>query len=103
TSPTPPPGHTPPASPLTPPLETGDQLSRDEFERRYDAMPNVKKAELIEGVVYMPSPVRWNQHAAPHADFITWLGFYRVNTPGVRVGDSGSLRLNLDTEPQPDV
>ena len=29
-----------------------------EFERRYEAMPEVKKAELIEGEVYMPSPVR---------------------------------------------
>jgi Uma2 family endonuclease len=66
-------------------------------------MPNVKKAELIEGVVYMPSPVRWNQHAAPHADVIAWLGVYRASTPGVRVGDNGSLRLDLDTEPQPDV
>jgi Uma2 family endonuclease len=66
-------------------------------------MPNVKKAELIEGVVYMPSPVRWNQHAAPHADVIAWLGVYRASTPGVRVGDNSSVRLDLDTEPQPDV
>ena len=33
-----------------PPLENGDRLSRHEFERRYQAMPQVKKAELIEGV-----------------------------------------------------
>ena len=38
------------------PLENGDRLTRAEFERRYDAMPHVKKAELIEGEVYMPSP-----------------------------------------------
>ncbi|MBI2479229.1 MAG: hypothetical protein HYV60_11530 [Planctomycetia bacterium] len=42
---------------VTPPLRQGDCLKRDEFERRYEAMPNVKKAELIEGVVYMPPPV----------------------------------------------
>ena len=41
-----------------PPLETGDRLSRAEFERRFDAMPGLKKAELIEGIVYIPSPPR---------------------------------------------
>lgn len=43
-------------------LENGDRLTRPEFERRYAAMPQVKKAELIEGIVYMPSPVRARQH-----------------------------------------
>jgi hypothetical protein len=85
-----------------PPLENGDQLTRDEFERRYDAMPHVKKAELIEGVVFVPSPVRLHQHGAPQADFVTWLGVYRAATPGVRVGDNSTIRLDLDNEPQPD-
>ncbi|HTU90233.1 MAG TPA: Uma2 family endonuclease [Gemmataceae bacterium] len=84
-----------------PPLENGDRLTRPEFERRYAAMPHVKKAELIEGVVYMPSPVS-NEHAEPHFDLITWLGFYRAATPGVSGGDNGTLRLDLDNEPQPD-
>ena len=86
----------------TPILETGDVLSRDEFERRYHLMPNVKKAELIEGVVHMPSPVRFDFHAAPHADLITILGNYRTFTPGVRVADNTSIRLDMDNEPQPD-
>lgn len=86
----------------TPPLEAGDHLTRDEFERRYDAMPEVKKAELIEGMVHMPSPVRWDHHSGPHADLIWWLTHYRVFTPGVRVGDNASIRLNLKNEPQPD-
>jgi Uma2 family endonuclease len=85
-----------------PPLEQGDQLTLEEFERRYEAMPELKKAELIEGVVHMPSPVRWKRHAKPHAQLITWLGVYEANTPGVSVGDNGSCRLDLDTEPQPD-
>jgi Uma2 family endonuclease len=88
--------------PTVPPLENGDHLTRDEFERRYAAMPHVKKAELIEGVVYMPSAVRLELHGGPHADLITWLGFYRANTPGVRVGDNASVRLDLDNEPEPD-
>ena len=37
-----------------PVLEPGDRLSRQEFERRYARMPQVKKAELIEGIVYIP-------------------------------------------------
>lgn len=88
--------------PLIPPLDNGDQLTRDEFERRYSAMPHIKKAELIEGEVHMPSAVRWNQHAGRHADLLTWLGVYRAYTPGVSVGDSGSIRLDLENEPQPD-
>lgn len=53
-----------------PPLESGDRLSRVEFERRYAAMPDLKKAELIEGIVYVSSPVRVI-HSQPHANIIT--------------------------------
>jgi hypothetical protein len=85
-----------------PPLANGDHLDRLEFERRYNAMPEVKKAELIEGVVYMPSPVRHRHHSSSHFDLITWLGLYRMATPGVAGGDNGSLRLDMENEPQPD-
>ena len=91
-----------PHEPTLPPLEPGDRLTRDEFERRYNAMPDLKKAELIEGEVHMSSAVRWNQHAGPHADLIGWLVGYRAYTPGVQVGDNGSLRLDLENMPQPD-
>ncbi|MBI2572003.1 MAG: Uma2 family endonuclease [Candidatus Schekmanbacteria bacterium] len=85
-----------------PPLENGDRLTRPDFERRYEAMPHVKKAELIEGAVYMPSLVRMLQHARPHSWIIIWLGAYYVTTPGVDLGDNPSDRLDLDNEPQPD-
>jgi Uma2 family endonuclease len=85
-----------------PPLVAGDRLTRDEFERRYHSMPHVKKAELIEGVVYMPSPVSLDGHSVPHADFIGWLVAYKAFTPGTQAGDNGTLRLDLDNEPQPD-
>src|SRR3954453_8208813 len=97
---TPPPPKT--AFPVTPPLRNGDHLDRIEFERRYEAMPHVKKAELIEGVVYMPSPVSFDNHGEQHAHLMTWLGFYRAYTPGVRIGDNSTVRLDLDNEPQPD-
>lgn len=86
-----------------PPLESGDRLSRDEFERRYTAMPHIKKAELIEGIVYMASPLRFHSHGKPHGNLIIWLGIYKVSTPGVELGDNVTVRLDLDNEPQPDV
>jgi Uma2 family endonuclease len=85
-----------------PPLEPGDRLTRDEFERRYEAMPHLKKAELIEGVVYMPSPVRMYRHGTPQGHVITWLGVYRAATLGTEIGDNTTARLDLDNEPQPD-
>ncbi|QDV38711.1 Uma2 family endonuclease [Tautonia plasticadhaerens] len=84
------------------PLENGDRLTRAEFERRYEAMPQVKKAELVEGVVYMGSPVRLRKHGLPHSDLMTWLGVYRASTPGILIGDNATVRLDLDNEPQPD-
>ena len=70
---------------------------------RYEAMPELKKAELIEGVVYMPSPVRHRRHSRPNYHLSTWVGFYETMTPGVEGGGNGTVRLDLDNEPQPDV
>ena len=63
-----------------PPLESGDRLSRHEFERRYTAATHIKKAELIEGVVYVASPLRFESHAEPHTRLITWLSIYQIGT-----------------------
>lgn len=83
-------------------LENGDRLTRAEFERRYTAMPFLKKAELIEGKVYMPSPVRM-AHGAPHALLMTWAGVYCASTPDVQFADNATVRLDLDNELQPDL
>ncbi len=91
------------STPTVPALENGDSLSRDEFERRYDMMPELKKAELIEGEVYVGSPVRHRQHSKPHLQLGCWLGTYFAGTPGLEAGDNGSIRLDLDNEPQPDL
>jgi len=85
-----------------PPLEPGDRLTRAEFERRYEAMPKLKKAELIEGVVYMPAPRRVRRHGRPSRHLSTWLGTYEAATPGVLGADNTTIRLDLDNEPQPD-
>jgi Uma2 family endonuclease len=87
---------------VTPPLENGDRLSRFEFERRYQAMPDVKQAELVEGVVYMASPLRMRSHGQPHGDLVTWLGTYKAFTPGVLLGVEPTVRLDLENELQPD-
>jgi Uma2 family endonuclease len=93
----------PTASPARVPLlHNGDHLDRDEFERRYSAMPEVKKAELIEGVVYMPSPLRFAVLVEQHAHLMMWLAVYRAHSPGVRVADNATVRLDLNNEPQPD-
>jgi Uma2 family endonuclease len=85
------------------PLEPGDRLTRPEFERRYEAMSDLKKAELIEGVVYMPSPVRHEGHGRQHSALNGWLGVFSASTPGLEVSDNATVRLDLDNEPQPDL
>ncbi|MCG9890970.1 MAG: Uma2 family endonuclease [Thermosynechococcaceae cyanobacterium MS004] len=90
------------SKPLLPPLENGDRLSRYEFERRYRAMPHLKKAELIEGVVYMAAALRFRSHAEPHSHLLLWLGSYKVGTAGLALGDTPTVRLDTDNEPQPD-
>jgi Uma2 family endonuclease len=94
-----------PLKPLStlPPLENGDRLTRDEFERRYAAMAPGKKAELIEGVVYMAAALRFRSHGQPHAHLTTWLGNYMVVTPGVELAIEPTVRLDWGNEPQPDV
>lgn len=87
----------------TPPLESGDRLSRAEFERRYNAHPEIRKAELIEGVVYVASPVRVRKHGTPHSHITIWLGNYIVATPGLQIADNSTFRLDIDNEPQPDI
>ena len=83
-------------------MQSGDRLSCAEFERRYAAATDVNKADLIEGIVYLASPLRHRQHGKPHSRVITWLGIYQALTPGVDLSDAPTVRLDLDNEPQPD-
>ena len=93
----------PPPAATVPPLRNGDRLNSAEFLRRYAAMPDLNKAELIGGSTYvMASPVSSEGHSDPHADLITWLGVYRASTPGVRVGNNATVILSEDDTPQPD-
>lgn len=82
-------------------LITGERLSHDEFQRRYEAHPEIKKAELIEGVVHVSSPAHHKQHGRLNRLIATWLGVYESVTPGVSGDDNATLRLNKDNEVQP--
>jgi Uma2 family endonuclease len=86
-----------------PPLQNGDRLSGEEFDRRYKASPPGLSAELIEGVVYVASPLFEPGHGTPHFNLSTWLGVYQVATPGVIGSDNTSVRLDDRNRPQPDL
>ena len=88
--------------PGVPLLREGDRMNRAEFERRYDAMPDLKKAELLDGVVYMGSPVSTLRHGMPCVLLVTWLANYWVATPGTVPSDNGSVRIDDKNMPQPD-
>ena len=84
-----------------PALVMGDKLTRDEFMRRWEAMPNLKRAELIGGIVYMPSPL-----SRMHGDFDmavgSWLWMYSVSTPGCEAGANATWLMKEEDAPQPD-
>jgi Uma2 family endonuclease len=84
-------------------LESGDRLTRAEFHRRYQARPDIKKAELVEGVVYVPSPVRYRAHSRPHGMILGWISAYAARHPDLEFGDNGTVILDGDNEVQPDV
>jgi hypothetical protein len=95
--------HKAPVAPAqVPPLRAGDRLTLDEFLRRYEAIPEVHNAQLIEGVVYMPSPVTHIHHGNPHFNLIGWLFSYALQTPGVEGGDNSTLKLDVGSGPQAD-
>ena len=83
-------------------LESGDHLTREEFHRRYSARPDIKKAELIDGVVYVPSPLRGDYHGEPHGYVMLWLGYYAMHVPEARCMDNTTLLLDDGVEAQPD-
>jgi Putative restriction endonuclease len=84
-----------------PPLQFGDKLTREEFFRIWKLHPEIRKAELIGGMVYMASPVSID-HGHTKADVGTWLSTYRIFTPGTDSGHNATMCM-LDDSPQPDL
>jgi Uma2 family endonuclease len=84
-----------------PELHSGDRMTREEFHRVYERMPEDFKAELIGGTVYVASPLK-RGHGTVHFPLGTLLFTYQGRTPGVESGDNTTLLLGPDSEPQPD-
>jgi Uma2 family endonuclease len=84
----------------TPTLETGDNLTRDEFLRIWAQLPDIRRAELVGGIVYMPSPQRI-EHSTTGRHISGWLAMYEARTPGCRGGDNATSLIGEDC-PQPD-
>jgi Uma2 family endonuclease len=87
--------------PSLPPLEPGDHLDQETFHARYEAMPDGVRAELIGGVVYMPSPLK-PRHGKHGIRLVRWLAEYQDATPGTEAYDNTTIILGEDSEPQPD-
>jgi hypothetical protein len=83
-------------------LESGDRLSREEFHRRYEERPDIKKAELVLGVVYVSSPLNSERHGEPHGIIGMWLSVFAAKTPGLRYTENATVYLGPDSEVQPD-
>jgi Uma2 family endonuclease len=88
---------------VSPPmLLEADCLTSDEFLRRWEEIPDLKRAELIDGIVYMSSPV-----SLDHGDYElflgNWLGFYSMATPGSRSSLEATWVMGERQVPQPDI
>jgi hypothetical protein len=84
-----------------PPLVDGQFLDQPTFHKLYEAMPPETRAELVGGVVYMPSPVSVD-HGEEDNDIGGWLFNYKVSTPGVSGANNATVKLDRTGEPQPD-
>jgi hypothetical protein len=84
-----------------PPLENGDRLDQKTFHERYEAMPGLRRAELIEGIVYMPSPQKL-RHGRSQKLLACWLDVYVDATPGTETLDGVTAILGPESEPEPD-
>jgi Uma2 family endonuclease len=83
-------------------LESGDHLTPEEFDAIYTEEYE-GRAELIDGLVYVPSPVRFGVHSSPHGAVATVLGVYSARTIGVELGIDSTIRFPEGTRVQPDI
>jgi len=91
----------PPWGQLLLPLENGDQLDQETFHARYRAMPEDCRAELIGGIVHMPSPQKV-PHSKAQQLVVRWLDEYAEATPGTEALLNNTQILGPESEPEPD-
>ena len=86
---------------IPPGLVTGERMSVDEFLRRWEELPDLKKAELVDGIVYVPSPLSL-EHGSLDSLIIWWLAHYAHATPGCKAGNNSTwLMLVAHRNPMP--
>jgi hypothetical protein len=86
-----------------PPLENGDRLSLREYMRRYEAMPENVRAELIGGIVYMAAAaIRYAQHGRPVGWLMNVVSTYGMRT-GLDCGADSTVELDEENAPEPDM
>lgn len=84
-------------------LENGDVMSREEFHRRYSECEALERVELIEGVVYMPSPTKVRGHSRDQNLLLRWLnGYVELHDGDIEAVGPGSVLLDDRNEPEPD-
>jgi hypothetical protein len=92
----------PPAGLLPTELQNGDRLTQPEFHERYKRMPPHFRAELVGGIVTVPSPMK-NRHGTNTFALGGLFQAYENATPGTEVGAGCTIILNEENEPQPDI
>ena len=85
-----------------PALENGAVMTREEFHREYEKCPELHRVELIEGVVYLPSPIKVIEHADPQGLVSDWLGAYAARREHIRRLLPATVLLDDINEPEPD-
>lgn len=81
-------------------LYTGMRMEREEFMRRWEALPDLRNAELIEDIVFVSSPVG-PKHGRYDAFMTAWLVNYAAYASGLEVLINTTCYL-LNSAPQPD-
>lgn len=85
-----------------PELENGAVMTREEFHAAYVQCEGYERVELIEGVVYLPSPIKIESHARPQSLLLLWLSTYALGNPALLATGPASVLLDDLNEPEPD-
>ncbi len=87
--------------PFVPPFQNGDAMDQPTFHALYVGTPRGFRAELIEGIVYMASPVQL-RHGGPSLKVSQWLGAFADEVEGAQAYNEITAILTATSEPQPD-
>jgi Uma2 family endonuclease len=87
---------------LVPELENGAVMTREEFHAIYSQCEDLHRVELIEGVVYLPSPISLRQHGHPLMRISRWLDQYADRSPSLMAATPSTVFLDDRNEPEPD-